>query len=118
MRNLWLAFAAASLAASPALAEDSLMASRFGNTEHVETSLGHANMYFAPDHTFTGKASALLFSLPLKGTWKLDGSTLCLNYESPPPGESNPSCSTITSHAIGDTWDSKGRTVTLLKGIQ
>jgi hypothetical protein len=119
MRGLLLAVSLASLATTPALAvDDSVMSTRFGNTEIVDTSLGEAHMYFKPDHTFTGTASALIIHLSLKGVWKIDGDTICLNYESPPPGESNPSCSTIANHAIGDTWDSKGRKITLVKGIQ
>jgi hypothetical protein len=118
MRKFWLAASFAAFAATPAFAvDDSIMATRFGNTEHVENSIGHASIYFNADHTFTGKASAVLINLSLKGTWKIDGTNLCLTYDSPPPGEDNPSCAPATAHVIGDTWDSKGRKVTLLKGI-
>ena len=118
MRKLLLLASFAAFAATPAFAiDDSIMATRFGNTEHVENTIGHASIYFNADHTFTGKASAVLIHLSLKGTWKIDGNNLCLTYDSPPPGEDNPSCAPATAHVIGDTWDSKGRKVTLIKGI-
>lgn len=109
----------AMLCGAPALAvDDSVMTGRFGNTEIVHTGLGQAHIYFNPDHTFTGAASALIIHLSLKGTWKIDGDNLCLVYDSPPPGESNPSCAPVAAHAVGDSWDSKGRNITLVKGIQ
>jgi hypothetical protein len=118
MRRFWLTVSFAALVATPAFAvDDSIMATRFGNTEHVENTIGHASIYFNADHTFTGKASAVLINLSLKGTWKIQGDNLCLTYDSPPPGEDNPSCAPATAHVIGDTWDSKGRKVTLVKGI-
>jgi hypothetical protein len=118
MRNFWFGVSLAVLAVTPALADDSVMSTRYGNTEVVENTLGEGYVYFNPDHTFTGKGNALIFHAAFKGTWKIDGGTICLTYESPPPGESNPSCAPIEAHNVGDTWDSNGRKVTLVKGIK
>jgi hypothetical protein len=119
MRRFCFAFSAVALAATPAFAlDDSAMASRIGNTVAVESTLGDAHLYFRADHTFTGTGSLAFVHLSLEGIWKLDGGDLCLTYDSPPPGESNPDCSPLTAHKVGDSWDYDGRKVTLVKGIQ
>ena len=119
MRKFCFALAAIVLAATPALAvNESVMATRYGNTEIVTTTLGEGRVWFNADHTFSGKGNALIFHSGFKGTWKISGDNICLTYEDPPPGESNPSCAPIEAHVIGDSWDSDGRKITLVKGIQ
>jgi hypothetical protein len=117
-----LAGSAAVLFASAAMADDSVIASRFGNTTIATGASGQtAKLYYNADHTFTMKTGAQSAS----GTWKLDGSTVCLTYSSSmplPPGMTNPTCVPITAHAVGDTWTvgegAQKRTITLVQGIQ
>ena len=119
MRSILLAAALAALS-TPAFAGDELMASFFGNTAVATGGLADTHTYYNADHSFTMTAPA--FNKEWKGTWKLDGNTLCRTYETAPPGVSNPLCTPIEQHKVGDTWsltmDGKTRTVTLVKGIQ
>lgn len=118
MRTLLLtaAFAASSIAA--AHAED-MMASRYGNTTISKGGSSEVRMYYKPDGTFAGKAVGMMgMSMALKGTWKVNGSTLCLTYDAPPPGVTNPLCTPVQPHKVGDIWTAMGRTVTLAPGIQ
>jgi hypothetical protein len=112
-------FAVAGLIAGPslALAQDDVMASRFGNTIVTHTESGHeVHMYYKPDHTFTGKVVDVDFGL--KGTWAVSAGTVCLTYNPPPPTVTNPVCQPVVSHGVGDTWTVGKNTVTLVKGIQ
>jgi hypothetical protein len=116
MNRVWIA-AAFAAAPSLALAQDDMMASRFGNTTVAHTDSGHeVHMYYKADHTFTGKVVDVGFDL--KGTWAVNGSDLCLTYDPAPPTVRNPQCQTIAPHKLGETWTADGRTVSIVQGIQ
>lgn len=73
--------------------------------------------YFKPDHTFTGKVPAYGFTY--RGTWSLDGDTLCHIYDPPLPGEKNPDCGPLSLHKIGDKEkDANGDGQVLVEGIR
>ena|ERR1700741_169209 len=92
-------FAAVALATS-AFAGDEVMASRFGNTTVVTTASGAVlKIWYNPDHTWTGDMGG-----PTSGTWKVDGNTLCVTYNNPPPGAVNPTCSPAMERKIGEHW--------------
>ena len=79
------------LATAASAADDSLMASRFGNTTIAKTKGGtEAHLYYNADHTFTGKVTNP--SMTLKGTWTVDGNNVCMTYTPAPFGISR-SCS-------------------------
>jgi hypothetical protein len=112
-----LIVASAIAAPSLALAQDDVMASRFGNTTVAHTESGHeVHMYYKSDHTFTGKVVDVGFDL--KGTWAVDGSKLCLTYDPAPPTVTNPQCQPIVAHKLGESWTSDGRAVTIVEGIK
>ena len=117
MRLVLAASAALLLSAVAALADDDVMATRYGNTVVSKSASGlEVHMYYKADHSFTGKVIGVDFAL--KGTWKADGGNICLTYDPPPPGMTNPVCTLLEAHAVGDTWTSGDRTVTLVQGIQ
>lgn len=68
MKTILAAAIGSLLLAGTAHADDSLMASRFGNTVIAKTKGGgpEAHLYFNADHTFTGKV--IDPSIALKGT--------------------------------------------------
>lgn len=108
--------AAAALAASVSLAQaGDVMASRFGNTTITKDANGNeSHIYYKADHTFTGKQGDVAF----KGTWKIDGSTICLTSETPIPNTPNPACAPVSAHAVGETWTAGPYTVSIVKGIR
>jgi hypothetical protein len=122
MRAILMGAAAAILLAGAATADDSALASRFGNTTIATTADGTTvKLYYKADHTFTGKTG----SQATNGTWKIDGTTVCLTYANPamlPAGAANPVCVPVAAHAVGDTWTvgvgMQKRTISLVKGIQ
>ncbi len=115
MRAILLGLGLAVAAAVPALAGDEVLASRFGNTTITKDANGTENhVYYAADHTFTAKQGAT----SAKGTWKIDGSTICLTFEVPVPGTPNPACAPVSDHKVGDTWSAGPYTVSLVAGIQ
>ena len=116
--RLFLAAAIALVATTAiAFADDDIMATRYGNTVIAKSPNGpEAHLYYNADHTFTGKVIGM--SIVLKGTWELKGSQICSTYDPPPPGMTNPVCTLLEAHAVGDTWTSGDRTVTLVQGIQ
>ncbi|HXM00698.1 MAG TPA: hypothetical protein VN932_12275 [Rhizomicrobium sp.] len=116
MRTILLAAAFAALSLSAANADD-LLATRYGNTVVVKMTSGmEVHMYYAADGTFTGKVMGMNY--PLKGTWKSDGSNVCLTYDPAPPNMTNPSCTPVVAHQVGDSWTANGNTATLVQGIQ
>jgi hypothetical protein len=114
--------AAAIMFATAASADDSVMASRFGNTTLSTDASGvKSKLYYSADHTFTAKVG----DQSVSGTWKVDGGTICLTYSagaSLPPTMPNPTCLPVVAHKVGDTWTTgegaMKRTVTLVQGIQ
>jgi hypothetical protein len=122
MRAVLMGVMTAALLSGAAMADHSVIASRFGNTTIATMAGGQTiKLYYNADHTFTTKSGDQTAS----GSWKLDGSNVCLTYSNmtaPPPGMTNPTCAPITAHAVGDTWTvgegAQKRTITLVQGIQ
>jgi hypothetical protein len=116
--------AAFALCATPALAADDVMASYYGNTVISTGGASEARSHYRADHSFDMTGSMMGMSKSFKGTWALDGKgNLCRTFEGElPPNTTNPLCTPIAAHKIGDTWtlDANGqtRTVTLKAGIQ
>ena len=114
MRAILLATAFA-IAATAAIADDGVLASRFGNTTITKDANGNeTHIYYAADHTFTGKQGTNAF----RGTWKIDGGTICLTADPAIPNTPNPACVPVSPHAVGDTWTAGPYTVSLVAGIQ
>lgn len=114
MRTVLL-IASLTLASTAASADDSVLASRFGNTTITKDAGGAENhIYYAADHTFTGKQGTATF----KGTWKIDGATICLTADPPIPNTPNPACAPVSAHNVGDTWTAGPYTISLVPGIQ
>jgi len=114
MRAVLLGAALAVAAIVPALAGDEVLASRFGNTTITKANGVENHVYYAADHTFGAKQGATT----TKGMWKIDGSTICLTFETPVPGTPNPACAPVSDHKVGDTWSAGPYTVSLVAGIQ
>jgi len=118
MRAFLTVSATALLFATAAFADDSVLASRFGNTTITKDGAGNeVRLYYNADHTFTVKAGGQTTG----GTWKVDGATVCLTYANPavlPAGTPNPTCVPVSEHKVGDTWGAGPYTVTLVAGIQ
>jgi hypothetical protein len=114
--------AIAILMTSAAFADDSVLASRFGNTTiATDTAGGQTKLYYNADHTFSAKMG----DRTINGTWKVDGGNVCLTYANAtnlPVNMPNPNCLPVIAHNVGDTWitgdGAMKRTVTLVKGIQ
>jgi hypothetical protein len=107
-------------AAVSASAGDDVMSGYYGNTAISTGGKAELHTVYNADHTFVMKVPA--YGMEFKGTWALTGATLCRTYESPPPGVTNPLCTPIEAHKVGDTWtldaDGNTRTITLVKGVQ
>lgn len=115
MRAVILGAAIALASVSTALAGDEVLASRFGNTTITKDASGaEIHIYYAADHTLTGKQGAA----PFKGTWKIDGGTLCLTLDPALPNTPNPNCVPVSAHKVGDSWGAGPYTVSLVAGIQ
>lgn len=116
MRSIFAGLAALLLSPAMAFAAGDIMAGYYGNTV-ISKGKGHeVHTYYNADGTLTGKVIGM--SIVLKGTWKVDGTSLCLTYTPPPPTVKNPVCAPADAHQIGDNWAYDGRTVTLVQGIQ
>jgi len=117
MRRFVVAILSALAPTSLALAQGDVMTGTYGNTVVVHTDSGHeVHIYYNADHTFTGKVVDVGFNL--KGTWAVDGDTLCRTYDPVPPTVTNPVCQPIEAHNIGDNWQVGNNTATLMQGIQ
>jgi hypothetical protein len=120
MRSVLLSLSLLTLAAPAALAGDDVMAGYYGNTAIAKGGVADTHTVYSADHTFDMRVPA--FGMDFKGTWQVDGGTLCRTYEKTPPGVANPFCTPIEAHKVGDTWsvtlDGKTRTVTLVQGVQ
>jgi hypothetical protein len=115
MRALILGAAIVVVSASAALAGDEVLASRFGNTTITKDASGaEIHIYYAADHTLTGKQGTIAF----KGTWKIDSGTICLTLDPAIPNTPNPNCVPVSDHKVGDTWGAGPYTVSLVAGIK
>ncbi len=118
MRAILIGATLATLLAGAAMAaDDSILATRFGNTTLATDAAGtQTRLYYNADHTFTAKQGVFAVS----GTWKIDGDNVCLIYGN--SASSAPTCLPVVAHNVGDTWTTGDgaakRLVTLLKGIQ
>jgi len=95
------------------------MDSRIGNTTIATDANGvESRIYYNADGTLTGKQADQEF----EGTWKLDGTTICLTTDPALPDQPNPLCVPFVEHAVGDTWTvgegAQKRTITIVAGIQ
>src|SRR5277367_6669922 len=112
MRAILLGAAFAALTVGSAFAGD-IMASRYGNTTITKDASGNeSHLYYAADGTFTGKQGTAAF----KGTWKIDGGTICLTAMPAIPNTPNPACAPVSAHAVGESWSAGPYTVSLVKG--
>ena len=106
-------------ASAPAPTSDP-MAGYYGNTAISTGGMAEVHIQYNVDHTFVMNVPA--FSQRSKGTWALNGTTLCFNYDVPPPGVTNPDCGPVVAHKVGDTWmenaDDGQRKLTLVAGVQ
>jgi len=121
IRSVLLGAALSLAGAVSALAGDEdVMSGYYGNTAISTGGRAELHTTYNADHTFVMKVPA--YGMEFKGTWALDGAKLCRTYESPPPGVTNPLCTPVEAHKVGDTWtldaDGTTRTMTLVKGIQ
>jgi len=118
MRLVLLCAAMTAMTAGAALADDSVLASRFGNTTITKDGAGNeTRLYYAADHTFKVKAQGQTTN----GTWKIDGGTICLAYANPAAlaaGTPNPTCVPVSNHKVGDSWSAGPYSVSLVAGIQ
>jgi hypothetical protein len=103
-----------------ASAADDVMAGFYGNTTVSTGGVAEVHTVYSADHTFMMSVPA--FGMQFKGTWALNGSTLCRTFETAPPGQPNPLCTPVAAHKVGDTWTvtngNETRNVTLVKGVQ
>ena len=121
MRAFLIGAAAAALFATCAFADDSVMASRFGNTTVTTDTNGvQTKVYYNADHSFT----ANLGGKSVGGTWAVDGGNLCLTFVGAtnlPANFPNPTCLPVAAHVVGDSWTTgegaMKRSVTLVSGI-
>jgi len=124
MRSIVFPIAVIASFAFPALATpatpDDPMAGYYGNTAISTGGMAEVHILYNQDHTFVMNVPA--FALRFKGTWSLNGGTLCFNYDVPPPGVTNPDCGPVEAHKVGDTWTEKAddgeRKLTLVAGAQ
>lgn len=124
MRTLLITASIAALCVTGALAGDEVMASMFGNTVVSTGGMSEIRSHYRADHSFDMVGSMMGMSKTFKGSWALDGKgNLCRTFDgAAPPNTTNPLCTPIAAHKLGDTWtmDANGetRTVTLKPGIQ
>jgi hypothetical protein len=115
MKTFLLSATVLALSSAAAFAGDEVLASRFGNTTITKDPAGNeTHIYYNADHTFTGKQGGASF----KGTWKIDGGTICLTADPAIPNTPNPACAPVSDHKVGDTWTAGPYTISLVAGIQ
>ncbi len=118
MRAILMGLGAVTLLAGAAMADDSVLASRFGNTTITKDGAGNeVHLYYKVDHTFTMKAPGGTTN----GTWKVDGGAVCLTYANTavlPAGTANPTCVPVSAHKVGDNWSAGPYSVSLVAGEQ
>jgi hypothetical protein len=110
---------AALLASTSLVCADDIMANFYGNTVIAKGPTSEVHVHYKADHTFDGTGTSAMGSMALTGKWMIDDkSQLCRNYDTPPPGMTNPVCTPWSARDVGDTWTIMDRTVTLVQGIQ
>jgi hypothetical protein len=120
MRFVSYAALFAILSTVPAVAGDDIMTSFFGNTIIATGGIADVHINYYVDHSFVMTVPA--FHMSFKGTWKTDGADVCRTFDSPPPGATNPQCTPLGIHKVGDSWsittDGKVRNLELVQGLQ
>lgn len=105
---------------NPVAAGPDPMAGYYDNTVISTGGMAEVHIQYNLDHTFVMNVPA--FSLRFKGTWAVNGSNICFNYDVTPPGVTNPDCGPFEEHKVGDTWTEKAddgqRKLTLVAGMQ
>jgi len=94
------------------------MAALYGNSLIVKGGGPESHTRYNADHTFEGIAPE--YNYPYKGTWEIaaDGK-LCRTFDPAVPTVSNPDCDAVPTGHVGDTWtDDKGRTISIVAGVQ
>lgn len=91
-------------------------ASRVGNTVVASDPDGtQTRLYWRPDHSFVARRP----NWQSEGTWRIDGSKLCLHYDVARPGMGTDECMTTAKpQKVGDVWGMADRKVTLVAGEQ
>jgi hypothetical protein len=126
MRVALIVAAAGLLAAAPACAADDAMSGYYGNTT---ISTGGAmspeiRTHYRADHTFDLTGSMMGMHQSFHGTWEMKGAQLCRTFVGDqPPNTTNPVCTPIATHKVGDSWsmtgaDGKSRDIKLVAGVQ
>ena len=124
MTRFLIAASIAALCVTPALAADDVMANTYGNTVVSTGGMNEVRSHYRADHSFDMVGSMMGMSKTFKGTWALDGKgNLCRTFDGDvPPNATNPMCTPVAAHKIGDTWSVEAngstRNVTLKAGIQ
>jgi hypothetical protein len=95
---------------------DSIMQPRFGNTVISRSATTEWHLYFNSDHTFTGRE--IRTNYRVAGTWRIADSDLCMVFQPPLAGTSDPNCKPISAHQLGDNWMVDQSLFTLVEGIQ
>ena len=120
MRSVLLGVACGACFVASAWAADDVMSGFYGNTAVATGGQAETHSLYNPDHSFVMKVP--MYGMEFKGTWAVNGSELCRTFDAPPPGVTNPLCTPIEAHKVGDSWTitqgEKSRTVTLVKGVQ
>lgn len=101
--------AAVLAAATPAIAQDDLMAGYYGNTLTINIQdAWHGKLFINADKTYSMTGD----NGDSKGTWKLDGKKFCFTQVDPKPDADTPTCSEFAkAYKVGDKWannDSNG----------
>jgi len=102
--------------ASDSAAIAAAMQNRFGNTVISQSSMAEWHFYFNGDGSFSGLE--VRSNYRVQGTWQASESSLCLTYQPPLPGVSNPDCKPVTEHQVGDQWALGGSQFALVQGIR
>jgi hypothetical protein len=125
MKRIFIAACAFALCTGAAFAgDDDTMGGFYGNTIVSTGGMAEIHSHYAADHTFDLVGSMMGMSKTFKGTWALDGKgNVCRTYVGEvPPNATNPQCTPIAAHKVGDTWtvtfNGNTRTLTVKAGIQ
>lgn len=105
----WIA--AVALAATPAFAEEDIMAGLYGNTLVITDETGVAKWHYTPDHKLT---ATLPGGKKIGGTWLINEGRLCET----PDGQGSV-CYQMGAKKVGDKWTGKpDMTLEVVKGVQ
>ena len=94
------------------------MTELYGNTLITRSDSYVVHFYYKPDHTFTGKVPAYMFTF--QGTWsEMSDGTICRVFDPPLPRTKNPDCGPMPVRRIGDEEkEPNGDAAKLVAGIR